>query len=232
MHCWYKIGAIMTMKNKGRILIVDDDNYVMLSIRILLEQHYEDVRGINNPLQIESALSENSYEVVILDMNFKAGESTGNDGINHLKQIKALSPETSVILLTAYGEINLAVEAIKLGAFDFLTKPWQNEKLLSTVSAAFQLSQSHHKVNKLNARQTVLTDMLDAPFTEIIGESEKIKQVFQQIEKVANTDANVLITGENGTGKELVAMGHSPSVQSCQVDFCECGYGCHYRKPI
>ena len=152
-----------------------------------------------------AALSENSYDVVILDMNLKAGESSGNDGINHLKQIKALSPETSVILLTAYGEINLAVEAIKLGAFDFLTKPWQNEKLLSTISAAFQLSQSHHKVSELSAKQTVLTDMLDAPFTEIIGESEKIKQVFQHIEKVANTDANVLITGENGTGKELVA---------------------------
>ena len=193
------------MKNKGRILIVDDDNYVMLSIRILLEQHYDDVRGINNPLQIESALAENNYDAVILDMNFKVGESSGNDGLTYLKLIKALAPETSIVLLTAYGDINLAVEAIKQGAFDFITKPWQNEKLLSTVSAAFQLNKSNHKVKELSSKQTVLNEMLNAPFSEIIGESEKIKQVFQQIEKVANTDANVLITGENGTGKELVA---------------------------
>ncbi|WP_421976045.1 sigma-54-dependent transcriptional regulator [Roseivirga seohaensis] len=193
------------MKNKGRILIVDDDNYVMLSIRILLEQHYEDVRGINNPLQIETALAENNYDLVILDMNFKAGESSGNDGLHYLNQIKSISPETSIVLITAYGEINLAVEAIKLGAFDFITKPWQNEKLLSTVSAAFLLNKSNQKVKELSSKQSVLNDMLDAPFTEIIGESEKIKQVFQQIEKVAHTDANILITGENGTGKELVA---------------------------
>ncbi|KOF03630.1 ATPase AAA [Roseivirga seohaensis subsp. aquiponti] len=193
------------MKNKGRILIVDDDNYVMLSIRILLEQHYEDVRGINNPLQIETALAENNYDLVILDMNFKAGESSGNDGLHYLNQIKTISPETSIVLITAYGEINLAVEAIKLGAFDFITKPWQNEKLLSTISAAFQLNKSNQKVKELSSKQSVLNDMLDAPFTEIIGESEKIKQVFQQIEKVAHTDANILITGENGTGKELVA---------------------------
>ncbi|KYG72855.1 sigma-54-dependent transcriptional regulator [Roseivirga echinicomitans] len=193
------------MKNKGRILIVDDDNYVMLSIRILLEQHYDDVRGINNPLQIETALAENEYDLIILDMNFKAGESSGNDGLYYLNQIKSISPETSIVLITAYGEINLAVEAIKLGAFDFITKPWQNEKLLTTVSAAFQLNKSKHKVKELSSKQTVLNAMLDAPFTEIIGESEKIKQVFQQIEKVAHTDANILITGENGTGKELVA---------------------------
>lgn len=193
------------MKNKGRILIVDDDNYVMLSIRILLEQHYDDVRGINNPLQIETALAENDYDLVILDMNFKTGESSGNDGLHYLKQIKTISPETSIVLITAYGEINLAVEAIKLGAFDFVTKPWQNEKLLTTVAAAFQLNKSKNKVKELSSKQSVLNDMLNAPFTEIIGESDKIKQVFQQIEKVANTDANVLITGENGTGKELVA---------------------------
>ena len=193
------------MKEKGRILIVDDDNYVMLSIRILLEQHYEDVRGINNPLQIESALSENHYDVIILDMNFKAGQTTGTDGLRYLKEIKSLSPSTSVIFITAYGEINLAVDAIKEGAFDFLVKPWQNEKLLTTVSAAFQLNRSARKIESLTSKQTILKSMLDAPFSDIIGESDSMKQVFEQIEKVAVTDANVLITGENGTGKELVA---------------------------
>lgn len=193
------------MKDKARILIVDDDNYVMLSIRILLEQHYEDVRGINNPLQIESALAENHYDIVVLDMNFKAGETGGKDGLKYLKQVKYISPTTSVVFITAYGEINLAVEAIKEGAFDFLVKPWQNEKLLTTVSAAFQLNKSAQKIAQLTSKQTVLNSMLDAPFSDIIGESEGIKSVLKQIEKVAQTDANVLITGENGTGKELVA---------------------------
>jgi two-component system response regulator HydG len=206
------------MKEKGRILIVDDDNYVLLSIRIFLEQHFTDVRGINNPAQITSALSENKYDVVILDMNFKAGATTGEDGLNYLKLIKDSSPETTVVLITAYGEIKLAVDAIKNGAFDFIVKPWQNDKLLSTVSAAFKLHQSNQKVKQLTSQQTVLKSLLDAPFSEIIGESKVIKEVFEQIEKVAVTDANVLITGENGTGKELVARAiHRASLRANEV---------------
>lgn len=206
------------MKEKGKILIVDDDNYVMLSIRILLEQHYEDVRGINSPLQIDTALSENHFDVVILDMNFKAGETSGNDGLKYLKAIKAKSPDTSVVFITAYGEINLAVGAIKEGAFDFIVKPWQNEKLLTTVNAAYQLNKSARKVAALQSKQVVFKSMLDAPFSEIIGESDAIKRVFDQIEKVAATDANVLITGENGTGKELVAHAiHKASMRSKEV---------------
>ncbi len=206
------------MKEPGKILILDDDNYVMLSLRILLEQHYTDVRGINSPTQIDTALDENEFDVVILDMNFKPGITSGADGLSILKKIKERSPQTSVVLVTAYGEIELAVEAIKLGAFDFLVKPWQNEKLLSTVSAAFQLKRSAEKIQKLETQQDLLKDMLDAPFTDIIGESEAIKRVFEQIAKVAQTDANVLITGENGTGKELVARAiHRQSNRSNQV---------------
>ncbi len=206
------------MKEKARILIVDDDNYVMLSIRILLEQHYTDVRGINNPQQIESAFSENHYDVVILDMNFKAGETEGRDGLRFLSLIKELSPSTSVIFITAYGEINLAIEAIKEGAFDFLVKPWQNEKLLSTVAAAFRLNQSFKEIQELTSKQKVLNSILDAPFSDIIGESTAIKSVLTQIEKVAETGANVLITGENGTGKELVARAiHRSSQRSEEV---------------
>lgn len=206
------------MKEPGKILILDDDNYVMLSLRILLEQHYTDVRGINNPNQIDTALDENEFDVVILDMNFKPGITSGADGLSILKKIKERSPQTSVVLITAYGEIELAVEAIKLGAFDFLVKPWQNEKLLSTVSAAFQLKRSAEKIQKLESRQVVLNEMLDAPFTDIIGESNSIKRVFEQITKVAQTDANVLITGENGTGKELVARAiHRQSARADNV---------------
>ena len=193
------------MKTPAKILIVDDDNYVMLSIRILLEQHYDDVRGINNPAQIEDALGENHFDVIVLDMNFKAGDTSGKDGLFWLQRIKEKSPATSVVFITAYGEINLAVEAIKSGAFDFLIKPWQNEKLITTVSAAYQLSQSTKKIDQLTSRQTVLQSILNAPYTDIIGESEAMQEVFRQIEKVAKTEANILITGENGTGKELVA---------------------------
>ena len=156
-------------------------------------------------MQIETALDENTFDVVILDMNFKAGETDGKVGLSLLKEVKEKSPNSSVIFITAYGEINLAVNAIKLGAFDFLVKPWQNEKLLTTVSAAHQLSQSHVKIKALTSKQELLNDILKKPQTEIIGNSEAIQQVLKQIEKVAVTDANVLITGENGTGKELVA---------------------------
>lgn len=205
------------MKHQGKILILDDDMHVLLSLRILLEQHYEDVRAINNPSQIDTALEENEFDVVILDMNFSPGKSSGEDGMNILSKIRMVSPSTKVILITAYGEIDLAVEAMRQGAFDFIIKPWQNEKLINSVNSAFELKRSQEKIHMLEERETVLKDLLDAPFTDIIGESEAIKQVFLQIEKVAQTDANVLITGENGTGKELVARAihrHSQRAQN------------------
>lgn len=193
------------MKQKAKILILDDDNYVLLSLRILLEQHYTDVRGINNPSQLESTLEENEFDIVVLDMNFTAGDTSGKDGLRYLQQIKKANPKASVLLLTAYGEIDLAVEAMRLGAYDFLVKPWENEKLLATIKTAFDLNASARKIEQLESGKSVLLQELNAPFDEIIGESTGIKKVFSQIEKVAKTEANVLITGENGTGKELVA---------------------------
>lgn len=193
------------MKQKAKILILDDDNYVLLSLRILLEQHYSDVRGINNPSQLETALEENEFDIVVLDMNFTAGDTSGKDGLRYLQQIKKANPKASVLLLTAYGEIDLAVEAMRLGAYDFLVKPWENEKLLATIKTAFDLNASARKIEQLESGKSVLLQELNAPFDEIIGESTGIKKVFSQIEKVAKTEANVLITGENGTGKELVA---------------------------
>lgn len=193
------------MKQKAKILILDDDNYVLLSLRILLEQHYTDVRGINSPTQLTTALAENEFDIVVLDMNFSAGDTSGKDGLRYLQQVKDANPKTSVLLLTAYGEINLAVEAMRLGAYDFLVKPWENEKLLATIKTAFELNSAAKKIGHLETEKSVLLQELNAPFNEIIGESEAIKKVFSQIEKVAKTQANVLITGENGTGKELVA---------------------------
>lgn len=206
------------MKQKAKILILDDDNYVLLSLRILLEQHYTDVRGVNNPAQLTSALEENDFDIVVLDMNFTAGDTSGKDGLKYLQQIKKANANTSVLLLTAYGEIDLAVEAMRLGAFDFLVKPWENEKLLASVKTAFELNLAARKIDQLESGKSVLLGALNAPFKEIIGESEAIRKVFNQIEKVAKTNANVLITGENGTGKELVARAiHMASDRSNEI---------------
>lgn len=206
------------MKQKAKILILDDDNYVLLSLRILLEQHYTDVRGINNPSQLETALEENEFDIVVLDMNFTAGDTSGKDGLKYLQQIKRANPKASVLLLTAYGEIDLAVEAMRLGAYDFLVKPWENEKLLASTKTAFELNASAKKIEQLESGKSVLLQELNAPFDDIIGESAGIQKVFSQIEKVAKTDANVLITGENGTGKELVARAiHKASARANEV---------------
>ena len=193
------------MKDPGKILIIDDDNFIIVSIRILLEQHFDFVRAINNPEQIPTAFADNLYDVVVLDMNFTVGETSGKDGLYWLNDIKQRSPGTEVILITAYGGIEIAVEAVKKGAFDFLTKPWENEKLVSTVSAAFKLSNAHKKVDQLSQENAALKSLLHQPANEIIGESAKMQEVFETVDKVADTDANVLILGENGTGKELVA---------------------------
>ncbi|MEL7145574.1 MAG: sigma-54 dependent transcriptional regulator [Bacteroidota bacterium] len=193
------------MKNPGKILIIDDDNYIIVSIRILLEQHYDFVRAINSPAQIPTAFEENRYDVVVLDMNFSTGVTSGKDGLRWLQEIKQLSPGTEVILITAYGGIEIAVEAVKKGAFDFLTKPWENEKLVSTVAAAHKLNQAQQQLNQLSEENKVLQEMLRPPAIEIVGQSEEMQQVFGTIRKVADTDANVLILGENGTGKELAA---------------------------
>jgi len=193
------------MKEEGKILIVDDDNYVGLSIRILLEQYYLEVTAINSPNQIPSALSEKTLDVIILDMNFTIGETSGKGGIHWLQEIKKLSPHTSIVLITAYGGIEIAVKAIKLGAFDYILKPWENEKLLSTVKAAKALAVSNREVEKLKSQNTVLKEVLNNPQLKMTGESPVMKVVFEKINKVAGTDANVLILGENGTGKELAA---------------------------
>lgn len=193
------------MKHAGKFLIIDDDNYIILSIRILLEQYYSDVRTINNPEQIPTAFDENSFDVVILDMNFSAGDTSGQDGLHWFEEIKKRSPETMIIFITAYGGIEIAVEAVKRGAFDFITKPWENEKLLSTVSAAYKLSQANKKVAQLKSEKKGLQSAFKIPSVQLIGNSDQMRFVNETINKVAATDANILVLGENGTGKELVA---------------------------
>jgi len=203
---------------EGKILIVDDDPYIILSLQTLLEQHYSFVKAISDPEEITGLITQDSFDVILLDMNFKPGDTSGREGIKWLKKILKMDPETNVIIITAYGGIHTAVKAMKAGAIDFIVKPWQNEKILSTTSAAFKLSLSKKKVTKLKSRQRILSSTIDTQFAEIIGHSPAIRKVFEDISKVAKTDANIFILGENGTGKELVARAlHRESARAGEV---------------
>lgn len=191
-------------KTPAKILIVDDDDLVLLSAQLLLEQHFTEVIKINTPHQIHEAFKERSFDIVLLDMNFKQGETSGEEGLHWLRQIKQISPQTNVLLMTAYGELDIAVEAMKEGGTDFIVKPWQNEKLLATVKSAHRLTQEEEKVRKLKSREQIISSDLSSKF-EMIGNSESINEVKSMISKVAKTDAEVLILGDNGTGKEVAA---------------------------
>lgn len=192
-------------RSPGNILIADDDDFVLLSIRVLLEPHFQSVKTTNNPERIPALFDREQFDVVVLDMNFRQGDTTGNQGLFWLKKILGLSPETQVILLTAYADIHLAVESIKEGALDFIVKPWQNEKLLSTVKTANIVSQEKKKVKQLRSQQKTLVTSLEKHYEPLIGRSQRIQDIRNTIEKVAPTEAEILILGANGTGKEVIA---------------------------
>ncbi len=202
----------------GKLLIIDDDEDILYSARLLLKQHYSIVRIEKEPNQIPAFLKEQHYDVILLDMNFSGDATSGTEGFNWLKKILEIDPASVVVLITAYGNIEMAIKAIKEGATDFVLKPWQNEKLLATVSSAMKLSESKKEIEDLLSKQKQLTYDLDSQFHDIIGVSEEMKRIFSTIEKVAKTDANVLILGENGTGKELVARAiHRQSHRNNQI---------------
>jgi two-component system, NtrC family, response regulator HydG len=191
--------------NKGNILIVDDDPYILLSVITLLEQYYSNVRTLKDPSLIPSELSAGSWDVILLDMNFKPGETSGEEGMQWLEKMFRIDSGLNIIVITAYGGVDVAVQAMKKGAIDFIVKPWQNEKLLGTVSSAFKLSQSRKKVYQLQMQKSALSSALDYNYSEIIGDSPSFVRLKDDIKKIAGTDVNVLILGENGTGKELIA---------------------------
>lgn len=202
----------------GRVLVVDDKQDVLAAIRILLHQHVESVHTARDPAAIPALLEEGHYDVVLLDMNFQLDASGGREGFQWLRHIQQIDPTVTVILITAYGDVAQAVRAMKEGATDFITKPWSNEKLLSIVTTAVKLHRSRRNAEQMRRRQEWLSDDLYQPFQEFIGTSPAILRVFETIEKVAATDANVLILGENGTGKELVARAiHRRSPRSDEI---------------
>jgi two-component system, NtrC family, response regulator HydG len=197
----------------GKILVVDDDEDVLQAARLLLKKHSQGVHIEKDPEQISTLLKNGNYDVVLLDMNFTRDVSSGKEGFYWLDRILDTDPAAIVVLITAFGDVEMAVQAIKAGATDFVLKPWQNEKLLATLSAASQLHQSRSEAARLRTQQKQLSEDIDYKFQGFVGASPAMRKVFETIEKVARTDANVLILGENGTGKELVARAlhrHSP----------------------
>lgn len=206
------------VKKSGKVLIVDDDEDVLLAARLLLKKHFSLVTTEKNPASVQTALKNESYDVILLDMNFTVDVSSGNEGYYWLDRILEIDPSAVVVMITAFGDIAMAVRAIKEGAVDFVLKPWQNEKLLATLSAAMNLRRSRLEVDSLRSRQKVLIEDLDNAYHNFVGKSPPMLEVFRTIEKVAGTDVNVLILGENGTGKELVARAiHRRSLRSEEV---------------
>lgn len=186
-------------------MIVDDNEDVLQAAKIFLKRHFLQVDTEKNPGAIPATISNEQYDVILLDMNFTKDVSSGKEGFFWLDQILEKDPSAVVILITAYGDVDLAVRAIKEGATDFVLKPWNNEKLLATVMAALRLRATKSEVNQLRSQQEILNADLNHKFQDIIGSSPVMQRVFETIEQVAGTDANVLILGENGTGKEVIA---------------------------
>ncbi len=189
----------------SRILIVDDNKSVLSALELLLQPLCLEVVTSANPNRIPALLEATYFDVVLLDMNFSAGINTGNEGLYWLKRILEYDPNKSVIMITAYGDVELAVRAVKAGAVDFVLKPWENSKLLATVNAAVQLRNSRKEVKSLKEKEKNLKAVIRENRDVIIGNSPSFRRVLEIVEKVAATDANVLITGENGTGKEVIA---------------------------
>ena len=205
-------------KEIGNILIVDDDEDVLLAAKMLLKKHVRQVTIEKNPNKIPFLVNNYSYDVILLDMNFSKDITSGKEGFYWLNQIIERDPNAVIILITAFGDVEMAVKALKEGATDFVLKPWQNEKLLATVSSAIRLKKSYNEVDKLKKAKKQLQDDSNKPFKDILGNSAAIKKIFDIIDKVAQTDANVLILGENGTGKELVARAlHQKSLRKDNV---------------
>lgn len=193
------------MEKRGTILIIDDDQDILFTAKTILKSEFNRVFTLTDPSMGEAVLSENDIDIVILDMNFSPGKVSGEEGIAWLRRIRETFPGVYVVMSTAYGDIDLAVESMKIGAIDFLVKPWQKEKLVSTLNTVMKLKEATDQVRILEARNSTVSSDIDRNYSDIISSSPAMERVLETARKVAATDANVMILGENGTGKELIA---------------------------
>lgn len=202
----------------GKILVVDDNEDLLKAAKIFLKRHFLQVDVELNPEVLPNLLNNESYDVILLDMNFTKDVSSGSEGYYWLERILEIDPSAVVVLITAYGDVDTAVQAIKAGATDFVLKPWDNQKLLGTLHSAMKLRESKLVIEDLKTKQKHLNEDLNNKFQEIIGQSAAMQKIYETIDRVAKTDANVLILGENGTGKELVARAiHRNSNRASEV---------------
>ena len=195
----------MSDQKQGKILIVDDNEDLLKAAKMYLKRHFAQVDVEKNPEAIPVLMTNEDYDVILLDMNFTKDVSSGSEGYYWLEKILELDPSSVVVLITAYGDVQMAVKAIKAGATDFVLKPWENEKLLATLFSSMRLRESRDQVETLKIKNHEINEALNDKYSEIIGQSQAMQRIFQTIDRVAHTDANVLILGENGTGKELIA---------------------------
>ncbi len=195
----------MSENKQGKILIVDDNEDLLKAAKMFLKRHVAQVDIEKNPEAIPALMGNDNYDVILLDMNFTKDVSSGSEGYFWLERILQIDPSAVVVLITAYGDVQMAVRAIKAGATDFVLKPWENEKLLATLYSAMRLRESRDEIHTLRIKNQEFNAVQNEKYADIIGSSPAMQKIFQTIDRVAHTDANVLILGENGTGKELIA---------------------------
>ena len=187
----------MSLK-KCSVLAVDDDADVLIAVRMLLKNEVQKIVVEKNPENIPALLKDTHFDLLLLDMNFKSSINTGNEGLYWLKRVKTINPALQVVMITAYADIDLAVRSLKEGAFDFMVKPWHNEKLIATIEDALEKNNKQQRAEARLNKDSIIG-------TELLGQSEVMHDIFYKISKIAPTDANILILGENGTGKDLIA---------------------------
>jgi len=192
-------------KKYDKVIIIDDNEEILVALKIFLRKYFNKIQTLNSPSNLYQNIASNDYDLILLDMNFKAGDRTGNEGIFWLNEILKINSNACVICVTAYGAINLAVKAMQAGATDFIEKPWEEELFLASILRAAKLNESKKQINKLSEQNKLLSKHNTGNLEMVKGKSEKMQVIWQTIEKISPTDAHVLITGENGTGKELIA---------------------------
>jgi DNA-binding NtrC family response regulator len=206
------------VKLTGNILIVDDDEDILVAAKLLLKRHFSEISICNRPENLPRLLADNHFDAILLDMNFGPGESSGEQGYFWLDRILSIDKQAVVIMITAHGGVDIAVDAMKRGATDFIAKPWQNEKVIATVSTAVKLSQSRSEASSLRSTNTVLAEASNLATQPIIAGSASMQGVLNLVKRSAPSEANVLILGENGTGKELIARAvHNQSTRKQHI---------------